>query len=281
MSVRIAVVTPYFREPRDVLWQCHRSVLDQQVGTELFRAEHFLIADGHPLAEIDDWTASHVRLPSAHGDNGNTPRGLGSLLAKAEGYDFIAYLDADNWFHAGHLASLLALHRQTGSPVCSAIRTFHDLAGNRLEVSETDEDALRHVDTSCVLIHRSSFDLIGVWLDMPRMLSPICDRVFLAAILHNQRSVRSTGQRSVAFRTQYASHYRAAGAPVPQGAKDADHAGGVLAYLVSPQGVTECVQALGFWPATHFAMAWEMETAMPVNRHFPVAGSHRPAGFPQ
>ena len=254
MSARIAVVTPYFRETRDVLWQCHRSVRDQQDASWDFRVEHFLIADGHPLAEIDDWSASHVRLPSAHGDNGNTPRGVGSLLAKSDGYDFIAYLDADNWFHAGHLASLLALHRQTGSPICSALRTFHGPSGERLAISETDEDALRHVDTSCLLIHRSSFDLIGVWLDMPRKLSPICDRVFLAAILHRQRSVQSTGQRSVAFRTQYASHYRAAGAPVPPGAKHADYAEGVLAYLRSPQGVTECVQAMGFWPASHFAL---------------------------
>jgi len=226
MKPRIAVVTPYYRESREVLWQCHQSVIDQSAD-----ADHFLIADGFPLAEIDQWRAQHVKLPRAHGDNGNTPRGVGSLLAKAQGYDFIAWLDADNWFHAGHLASLLALHVQTSSAVCSSFRSFHTLSGERLNITEADEDALRHVDTSCFLIHSSGFDLVGIWLEMPRIVAPICDRVFLDILLRKGHSVRSTGQRSVAFRTQYACHYRAAGAPVPDGAKDAGFADAALAYL--------------------------------------------------
>jgi glycosyltransferase involved in cell wall biosynthesis len=226
MNPRIAVVTPYYREPRDMLWQCHRSVLDQGVG-----ATHVMIADGFALAEIDGWDAHHVKLPTAHGDNGNTPRGLGALLAKAEGFDFIAWLDADNWYHAGHLASLLALHRHSSSAICSSFRTFHTLSGALLAITEADEDAARHIDTSCYLIHKSNFDLVGIWLDMPRIVAPICDRVFLDAILQRGRSIQSTGLRTVAFRTQYASHYRAAGLAVPAGAKDADFADAAWAYL--------------------------------------------------
>jgi glycosyltransferase involved in cell wall biosynthesis len=226
MTPRIAVVTPYYREPREMLWQCHRSVLDQGVG-----AAHFMIADGFALPEIDDWQAHHVRLPAAHSDNGNTPRGLGGLLAKAEGFDFIAWLDADNWFHPGHLASLLALHRHGSAAICSSFRTFHTLSGERLDITETDEDALRHIDTSCYLIHQSNFDLVGIWLDMPQIVAPLCDRVFLDTVLKKGRSIQSTGQRSVAFRTQYASHYRAAGMPVPAGAKGADFADAALEYL--------------------------------------------------
>ncbi len=226
MNSRIAVVTPYYRETREVLWQCHQSVLDQRVG-----ARHFMVADGFARAEIDDWDTRHLKLPRAHADNGNTPRGMGSLLAKSQGFDFIAWLDADNWYHADHLASLLALHRQTASAICSSFRTFHTQAGDRLGVSEADEDAARHVDTSCYLIHESSFDLIGVWLDMPRILAPICDRVFLDAILQQGRSIQSTGLRTVAFRTQYASHYQAAGRPVPHGAKGTDFADGAWQYL--------------------------------------------------
>jgi hypothetical protein len=247
MEPRVAVITPYYQESREVLWQCHQSVLDQRVS-----ADHFMIADGHPVAEIDSWQAHHVKLPQAHGDNGNTPRGLGSLLAKVEGYEFIAYLDADNWYHAGHLESLLALHRQTSSAILSSFRTFHALSGERLDIREPEEDAFRHVDTSCLLIHRSSFDLFGIWLDMPRILSPICDRVFLAGILAKARSVRSTGQRTVAFRTQYANHYRAAAVPVPSWAKEENFAEGAMAYLRTQQGVTETVKALGFWPLSFF-----------------------------
>ncbi|MDP9057509.1 MAG: glycosyltransferase [Pseudomonadota bacterium] len=224
MTAGIAVVTPYYRESVEILRQCHRSVVDQ-------KADHFMIADGFPVDEIDSWDVQHIKLPRAHSDNGNTPRGLGSLLAKSQGYDFIAWLDADNWYHPGHLQSLLALHEQTGSTICSSFRSFHDLAGQPLDVTEADEDALQHIDTSCYLIHRSSFDVVGIWLDMPRELAPICDRVFLAQILRQGRSVQSTGLRSVAFRTQYACHYRAAGLPVPDGAKDASFADAALEYL--------------------------------------------------
>tara|TARA_B100000674_G_C37112518_1_gene589639 strand:- start:173 stop:316 length:144 start_codon:yes stop_codon:yes gene_type:complete len=45
-------------------------------------------------------------LPSSHGDNGNTPWGVEALMALAEGYQLVAFLDADNWYHEGHIASL-------------------------------------------------------------------------------------------------------------------------------------------------------------------------------
>lgn len=242
---RLAVVTPYYREPVAVLERCHKSVIAQGLDVD-----HFMIADGHPLDIVDGWAASHVKLPRAHGDNGNTPRGIGSLLASAEGYDFVAYLDADNWYHDGHLASLLRLWEQTRSPACASFRTFHDDAGNDIGVRERDEDELRHVDTSCLLLHRSAFGVLPVWLDMPRRLSPICDRVFLAALMHRRLAISSTKARTVAFRTQYRVHYLSAKLPVPEDAKD-----GVmqpaLDYLATGEGVSQSVGALGFWPLTY------------------------------
>lgn len=95
---RIAVITPYYKEPTAMLHQAHLSVAAQDIA-----ADHFLVADGFPNPEIANWNARHVPLPQAHADNGNTPRSVGSLLADAEGYDFIAYLDADNWFQPDHL----------------------------------------------------------------------------------------------------------------------------------------------------------------------------------
>src|SRR5205814_1150110 len=117
---KIAVITPYCREPLDVLAQCHESVLAQ--GAEV---DHFMVADGYPREEVNAWNARHVVLPLAHADGGSTPRAVGSILADAEGYDFIAYLDADNWYAPGHIASLLELHRSSGALVCSCFRTFH------------------------------------------------------------------------------------------------------------------------------------------------------------
>ncbi len=243
---RIAVITPYFREPTEMLLQAHESVLGQGVP-----ADHFLIADGFPNPEVSNWKARHVTLPQSHGDNGMAARGIGGLLAEAEGYDFIAYLDADNWFHAGHLASLLELHRLSGAEICASFRTFHSPQGADLEISEPDEDRLLHVDTSALLLARAAFGLAGIWLRMPVALGPICDRVFLCAARRQRLRVVSTMKRTLAFRSQYEFHYRLANQPPPENVKPVNVLAPCLEYLHSRQGIDECFARLGFWPGTH------------------------------
>ena len=57
-GVRVAVLTPYFKESSEVLDQCHRSVMEQSVP-----ADHVLVADGAARQELDTWTVNHVILP--------------------------------------------------------------------------------------------------------------------------------------------------------------------------------------------------------------------------
>ena len=102
--MKIAVITPYYKEPIAYLRKCYESVLSQ--GT---KADHFFIADGFPNPELMSWDIKHISLSESHQDNGNTPRGIGAILATAEGYDFIAFLDADNWFHPNHINSMIEL----------------------------------------------------------------------------------------------------------------------------------------------------------------------------
>src|SRR5436189_944226 len=109
---RIVVITPYYKEPLAMLRECHESVLRQNP-----RPHHMMIADGFPRPEIDEWDVGHVRLPIAHGDNGNTPRSVGSVLARVQRFDFVAYLDADNWYHPQHVETLVHAHQTTGAPV--------------------------------------------------------------------------------------------------------------------------------------------------------------------
>jgi glycosyltransferase involved in cell wall biosynthesis len=245
MNTRVAVITPYLREPLDILRQCRDSVRAQKVA-----ADHFFVADGCPNERLNHWGIKHLILPGAHGDNGNTPRGIGSLLAAAEGYDFIAYLDADNWYHADHLASLRALWDATRADACCSLRTFHALDGRELPVREHDEESLSHVDTSCYLLHRSAFDCLKVWLTMPRQLSPICDRVFLKALLHQRLRLCFTKERTVAFRSQYEVHYLAANMEPPPNAKSSrsNEMGEMLGWLQSPEGASETMDTLGYWP---------------------------------
>lgn len=240
---RIAVITPYHREPAGMLRQCHESVKAQRIP-----ADHFMVADGHPDAEVAGWDVRHVVLPGEHRDFGATPRGVGSVLADAEGYDFIAYLDADNWYEPDHLASLLELHAQTGAPVCCSFRSFHRPGGETLATTEPEEDSLKHVDTSCFLLHRAAFGVMPVWTRMPKRLVPLGDRVFLAALRKERFTILSTRKRTVAYRTLHELHYRNAGLEPPAGFKPRNLTQDGFQWLLTREGVDACFRDLGFWP---------------------------------
>lgn len=241
--MKIAVITPYYKEPTDMLQLCHQSVVDQDL-----KADHFFVADGHPNPFIRERSVEHVILPRPSDDNGNTPRGVGGILAINRGYDFIAYLDADNWFHKGHLSSLIELHRTTKAGVCASFRTIHAIDGSELpNVQDPEEANLTHIDTSCYMLHRSAFELNDIWLKMPKPLSPICDRVFLKGVITKRFTIVSTRAKTVAFRSQYEDHYRAANLTPPTNAKR-NIIKPCVEYLKTVEGLRHTVEKLGFFP---------------------------------
>jgi Glycosyl transferase family 2 len=243
---RIAVVTPYCTEPAGILVQCKDSV-----GSQTIPCTHFAVADGSPSEVFEhghQHNVQHVRLPAANADNGNTPRGVGTLLALAQGYDFIAYLDADNWFQPNHIESLLKVHASTGAPVLCARRSFHRMDGRPLGVVEASENQHRHVDTSCYLVHRSCASALMIWGRMPKPLAPVCDRVFFLKLRHSRYHMAFSDQRTVAFRSRYTLHYEALGEQPPPGSKEGDFAE-TCQYLRSDAGTAEVIDALGFYPS--------------------------------
>ena len=123
--MRVAVITPYYKEPNELLEQCRASVLDQTVA-----CDQVFVADGFPNAVVGGWHAKHFILPNAHGDAGNMGRVIGSLSAFAQGYDAVAFLDADNWYRPDHIQRLLELHRRTGAAVCTSRRSMHRADGS-------------------------------------------------------------------------------------------------------------------------------------------------------
>jgi glycosyltransferase involved in cell wall biosynthesis len=241
---RVAVITPYYKEAEEVLLQCNASVASQSA-----ECMHFLIADGFPAPAFESGSdIRHIKLPVANADNGNTPRGVGTLVALAEDYDFIAYLDADNWFQPNHIESLLKLHADTGAPVLCARRSYHRMDGSPFGFTEDREDQHKHVDTSCFLIHRSCASSLMIWSRIPKPLSPLCDRIFFLKLAQDRFRMAFSDQRTVAFRSQYVSHYMRVGEQPPEGAKG-DIFTPSFQYLLTEAGVREAVEALGFYPA--------------------------------
>ena len=122
--LRIAVVTPYYRESDDILNTCHSSVIRQN-----YPCTHILVADGHPKSQFREQPKTmHVILPQANADMGNTPRAIGGILADAYGFDAVAYLDADNWYDPAHIEALVGAHEANDQiPLVTCKRRFYDL----------------------------------------------------------------------------------------------------------------------------------------------------------
>ena len=212
--MKVAVVTPYFNTEADWLMQCHDSVMAQT-----YPCVHILVADGRPLDMVDALAAQHVRLPVNCADYGDTPRGIGSVLAVSQGFDAIAYLDADNWYYPDHIATMVEMQQQTGTAVISAARNLHRLDGSLLGLCD-EVDGRNFVDTSCFFLSRAAFTLLPIWWTMPAHMHAVGDRVFFGNVRHLQLSCTHSQRPTVAYRTAFMSHYRKFGEEPPASAKD-------------------------------------------------------------
>jgi glycosyltransferase involved in cell wall biosynthesis len=207
---RYIVVTPYHREERRLLERCIGSVRAQTVP-----AEHLLVADGCPQDWIDSAGVRHLRLDTAHADYGNTPRGVGALLAAAEGYGAIALLDADNWFDPRHIELCLAAGAVADCDVVFARRNLMRPDETRMDFP--DEPV--HVDTSCYFFLPGSYHMLHFWALMPREISQFGDRVFYSALRAHRLVTVAVDVPTVNYQVISEGYYRALGETPPSGAK--------------------------------------------------------------
>jgi glycosyltransferase involved in cell wall biosynthesis len=236
-QVRVAVVTPYFKEPLEKLRRCHESVLGQT-----HPCTHVLVADGHPREDVAGW-GEHITLPVSHGDYGNTPRAIGGLSALSRGFDAVAYLDADCWYAPEHIATGLAMVKR-GAVVVISSRHIVLPDGTRL-VNLDDADVIdrRTADTNSYLLTSAAGALAAVWATMPRGLAGNGDRVLFRAIRHFRYVYGFTGKRTVFYESRWQKHYQAAGVPAPPDAQVSDPGRGQEGYRRG-----DAILRLGFDP---------------------------------
>lgn len=234
--MRVAVITPYAQESSGMLAQCCASVRAQT-----HPCTHILVADGSPSAEVARWTQEHIVLPCAHRDYGNTPRGIGSIAAWNRGFDAVAYLDADNWYDPGHIASLVELCR--GGRLLAAFSDRHVVLedGSLLGVPDPTDASREHVDTSCMFFTAAAAFVTTVWAMMDPPLAPIGDRIIFSMVRLRGLAHGWTGRKTVYFRSRYAYHHALAGRPAPADPHEPDEAAILRDY--SPR---RCAERLGF-----------------------------------
>jgi glycosyltransferase involved in cell wall biosynthesis len=214
MIERVAVVTPYFREDRQTLERCIDSVRHQTV-----KADHFLVADGHPQDWLGHEGVRHIRLDQPYGDSGGTPRAIGTILAASNQYDAIALLDADNWYDGVHVEHCIETARMFGEECDYVVarRRFVRPDGSVLDVPQESEE--HHVDTSCCFLLKGSYHILSIWALIPKQIAPIHDGFFYAALKSSGLQKAVSTLTTVNYQCMYAAVYEAIGEQPPTGAK--------------------------------------------------------------
>jgi hypothetical protein len=214
-KARYAFITPYYKEERSLLERCIASVRNQTIP-----ADHFFVADGFPQDWLDNAGVRHFKLDRNHADYGNTPRGVGALIAIGEEYDGIGLLDADNWLEHYHLDACLEAAQTTPTPCDYVIarRTFRRFDGSIMPVPEDPG----HVDTSCYFFLRGSFAVIPYWATQPRIMGILCDRYFYQVLRRQSFTAAQVSRPTVNYRCQWAGPYLSIGEKPPPEAKSID-----------------------------------------------------------
>jgi hypothetical protein len=226
---RYAFITPYHKENRLLLQRAIDSVKSQTVPTD-----HFLIADGFAQEWIDKEPVRHVKLDREHGYGGNTPRGVGALIAIAEEYGGIGMLDADNWLDSDHVQTCIEAAESCDG---GAVNCDYVIAQWRLR--RPDETILpwpenhEHVDTCRFFFLRGAFSVIPHWAMMPPELAPTCDRVFYAMLQRQPFRCVRVERATVNYHCLWESVYRSLGESPPEGAKPSNDDTKVINYLAS------------------------------------------------
>lgn len=198
--LKLAVVTPYWKETPETLSRCMETVRQQTVA-----ATHYLVADGVPQSLPESPSIVHVILPENIGNSGATPRGIGAQLAFNDGFDAVAFIDADNWLEPDHLEKAALLLERDNLDVVFARRNIIFPDGERLMVEDKQDET--HVDTNCYIISRRAAFLAIVWEMWPREFGTGEDRMMFMVIRHFGLRTAWLDAPTVWYETNWRVHY--------------------------------------------------------------------------
>ena len=210
--MRVAVITPYYKEALHVLVRCRRSVFAQTYPD----VRHYMLADGHPRDELRD-LMFHVELPRCN-DYGDTPRLIGCAIADAQGADAILLLDADCWLEKIHIQHMVEVMQGQDAPVVTCPRNLYRLDGSFMAV-DTESNGIHFNDTNCYLIRRDAFHLLRAWGLKDKRLCIIDDRVFWATVKDSGLKIVRSALATVNYPTSFAFHYSQNKEPIPDDTK--------------------------------------------------------------
>lgn len=208
--MKVAVVTPYYKEAAEVLDRCISSV-KSQTYPDVF---HVLVSDGHPSIITE-----HTILTPNTGDVGDTPRLMGSAYASALGADAIIFLDADCSINPEHVEKMVEAQKLTGAGIVTCPRHIWSKFTNEYFGVDVESDGVRFNDTNCYLVMRPVFRTLANWSFKPMNKGLIGDRFFWEACLRAGTPIARTTHTMTNYFSDFVCHFQMFGKPVPPTAK--------------------------------------------------------------
>ena len=209
--MKVAVVTPYYKESRKTLWRCIASVANQTYDDVV----HIMVADGYPQDWINDTTIHHIALPNV-GNFGDTPRAIGAAYAAGLDVDAIIFLDADCWLPPDHVYQLVGVAINSCVGIVTCQRNIW-LDGEEMGIC-SESNGLGFNDTNCYLITKPYFSVCSAWAFKNQKDAIVGDRVFWNAVQRcGANIVRAVS--AVNYQSDYAHHYQMFGKEIPKTAK--------------------------------------------------------------
>jgi glycosyltransferase involved in cell wall biosynthesis len=209
--MKVAVITPYYKEPIETLLKCHKSVSDQS-----FKVLHVMVADGFPNYQLNNLEIDHIILPKSHNDIGSTPRLIGCYHAIGLGCEAVTFLDADNWYRADHIESLVKLFHETKAPFLYSNRNLCRLDDTIIKVDDQSFPS-NFIDTNSMMFTRECFNLLEKWVLMPSYAHLIGDRVMTYYVNESGVQQAYTGLPTVFYRCTKEGIYLSNGEIPPLG----------------------------------------------------------------
>ena len=203
---RVAVVTPYYHIEPDKLVRCCASVATQTV-----HCDHILVADGAPQTLPGEFDLIHLVLPANVGNSGATPRGMGAQYAFAQGYDAVAFLDADNWYESSHIEKAVRVLEAQSLDVVYTRRNIVFEDGEVLKVDDPEDTIGGHVDTNCYVLSKRAAFLASYLALYPKEFGSGEDRYLKKIIDALSLKAALTLDKTVWYESHWASHHRLAG----------------------------------------------------------------------
>lgn len=208
--MKVAVVTPYYKEPIEVLDRCINSV-KAQTHPDVF---HVLVSDGYPTVITE-----HTILSPSNSDSGDTPRLMGAGYAASQGADAILLLDADCWIDPEHIQIMIEALKAFDAGIVTCPRKVYDKFTSEYMGVDIESDGVDFNDTNCILVTSKFFNVFSSWGFKPVGQGFIGDRYFWNACIRSGARIARTTLTMSNYPSDFAHHFTMFGKPIPDEAK--------------------------------------------------------------